>query len=243
MSNERPPIPAATKRAVRQRCGFGCIICGMPLIEYDHMVEYSDNKNHDADNITLLCDFHHRQKTNGLITREFVQESNSSPFNIINNHSSPYQQPFQGDQFNVKIGNTQFIAVNTPRTSLLKLNGEEIISVKLEDGIPYLSLKIYDQEYNLILQIQDNEIVLSKLPFDFSFEGRTITIKSAMRNVLIEIEICPPNGIMIKKGRLYGKDSKIEIYKDRLEVDTPMVAKLIITGDSSFAGKRTGFSI
>lgn len=61
--NNRPNIPAKLKRKVRQRCGFGRIICGLPIYEYDHIVEYSKTKHHNEGELTLLCPTHHSMKT------------------------------------------------------------------------------------------------------------------------------------------------------------------------------------
>lgn len=40
-------IPLSIQRKVRQRCGFGCVICGMPLYEYEHMAEWAQVKRHN----------------------------------------------------------------------------------------------------------------------------------------------------------------------------------------------------
>lgn len=61
----RPPIPEDVKRQVRQRCAFGCVICGLPVYHYDHMTAYHVVKEHDAANITLLCASHHDQRPVG----------------------------------------------------------------------------------------------------------------------------------------------------------------------------------
>jgi len=53
----RPPILEPMKRSVRQRCSFGCVICGLPLYEYHHMIPYADTEKHEEDNITLTWYF------------------------------------------------------------------------------------------------------------------------------------------------------------------------------------------
>ncbi|MGU5889575.1 hypothetical protein, partial [Aeromonas hydrophila] len=75
-------IPLPIQREVRQRCGFGCVICGMPLYEYEHMEEWANVKRHVAEEITLLCDQHHREKTGGLLPKEVVRDANKNPFNL-----------------------------------------------------------------------------------------------------------------------------------------------------------------
>jgi hypothetical protein len=55
-------IPFPIKRKIRQRCGFGCVICGLPLYEYEHLLGFAKVKRHVEKEITLLCDQHHREK-------------------------------------------------------------------------------------------------------------------------------------------------------------------------------------
>ena len=54
-------IPLPIQREVRQRCGFGCVVCGMPLYEYEHLLGWAQVERHVATEITLLCDQHHRE--------------------------------------------------------------------------------------------------------------------------------------------------------------------------------------
>lgn len=39
-------IPASVKRAVRQRDGFGCVICGLGIYTYEHIDQpFKNDKN------------------------------------------------------------------------------------------------------------------------------------------------------------------------------------------------------
>lgn len=56
-------IPEAAKEKIRELCGFGCVICGAIPYDYDHFeTEFHDCKEHDINDIVLLCDKHHREK-------------------------------------------------------------------------------------------------------------------------------------------------------------------------------------
>jgi 5-methylcytosine-specific restriction endonuclease McrA len=79
---DRPPIPSKIKREVRQRCGFGCVICGSPIYEYEHMVEWCKTHHHRADELTLLCSQHHAEKTKRLLPEEKVKAANNNPYNL-----------------------------------------------------------------------------------------------------------------------------------------------------------------
>src|SRR3982750_2806106 len=104
----RPPIPDPMKREVRQRCGFGCVICGLPLYEYDHLLGWARVQRHVAEEITLLCDQHHREKTSGLLPEAPVIEANSAPFNLRTGVSRPYDLHFDGEMCSIEIGGNSF---------------------------------------------------------------------------------------------------------------------------------------
>lgn len=47
-------IPNHIKRAVRQKCGFGCVICGLFICDFDHYApSFSEAKKHNPDGITF----------------------------------------------------------------------------------------------------------------------------------------------------------------------------------------------
>ena len=90
-------IPRPIQREVRQRCGFGCVICGFPLYEYDHLKDWANVKEHIANDIILLCDRHHREVTSGLLPRRKVIEANKIPYNFKTGKSKPYVLHYEGN--------------------------------------------------------------------------------------------------------------------------------------------------
>ena len=49
-------IPEPIKRQIRQDSGFGCVICGLGIIQYEHVdPEFHLAKIHDPSKMTLLC--------------------------------------------------------------------------------------------------------------------------------------------------------------------------------------------
>lgn len=61
---DRPPIPAAVKRAVRARDGNVCRYCGATEgpFEYDHVKPYSRGGKHTVANIVIACNPCNRDK-------------------------------------------------------------------------------------------------------------------------------------------------------------------------------------
>src|SRR4051812_2586433 len=106
VSKTRPPIPPPIQREVRQRCGFGCVMCGSPLYEYHHMDGNPGNSM--PANITLLCGLHHTEATKLLLPAEQIARANVLPVNVQRGVSSPYGLHFNGEGFSCTIGGNRF---------------------------------------------------------------------------------------------------------------------------------------
>ena len=44
----RPPIDNDIKPIVRQHCGFGCVMCGIPFYHYDHVTGWVVTQAHEV---------------------------------------------------------------------------------------------------------------------------------------------------------------------------------------------------
>lgn len=197
-------IPLPIQREVRQRCGFGCVICGMPLYEYEHMEEWAVVKRHVASEITLLCDQHHREKTNGLLPKEIVRQADAEPFNHREGGSKPYNLYFAGDHAEVVVGSNVFTCKDEGYgTSMapISIDGVPLVGLILADGHFLLNIVIFD-EFNVpILHIKNNQLYYSTEPWDIHLKGTKLTIREQHRKILIEIEFQPPNKVVINRGR------------------------------------------
>lgn len=48
--------PSSVEEEIRQRCGFGCVICGLCFYDYEHFnPDFKDARIHDPRGMTLLC--------------------------------------------------------------------------------------------------------------------------------------------------------------------------------------------
>lgn len=214
MAQERDAIPKEIKRIVRQRCGFGCVICGSPICDYEHMEEWAKVKRHKAEEITLLCSKHHREKTSKLLPAFVVKEANKIPFNLREGVSSPYTLYYSGDYAEVNIGNVSFICRDKgfgAQMIPIITNNIPNISIILLDGHYLLDINLFDKENNPILIIRDNALKYSVGIWDIEFVGRTLTMREASYNIFVEIEFETPNKVNIKRGKLYcnGKILKV----------------------------------
>lgn len=220
-------MPLPIQREVRQRCGFGCVICGMPLYEYEHMEEWALVERHVADEITLLCDQHHREKTGGLLPKELVRQANADPYNLRERTSKPYSLHFSGKTAEVIIGSNSFTCDDQGYGTAmipLSVDGVALVAFLMGDGHLLLNLVVFD-EYNVpVLHIKNNQLYYSTIPWDIQLVGTTLTIREAHRKILLEVEFSPPSKITINRGRFLRNGIEVLVRPDNI----------LITNNSSY---------
>lgn len=197
-------IPLPIQREVRKRCGFGCVICGVPLYEYDHLLGWANVKRHIAEEITLLCNKHHHEKTSGLLLNEDVLVANTNPFNLCSSVSKPYDLHFSGTECETIIGGNKFTTLDQGYgTAIIPLMIDEIplVAFLLTDGHLLLNLNLFDENNEQILRICNNQLWYSTNPWDIELKGKNLIIREASHNILIDITFNMPNQITINRGR------------------------------------------
>ncbi|ELY4220333.1 MULTISPECIES: cell division protein [Enterobacteriaceae] len=217
-------IPRPIQREVRQRCGFGCVICGTPLYEYEHMEEWAEVKRHVAEEITLLCDKHHKEKTNGWLPKEDVRKANLDPFNLRAGVSPPYTLHFSGSEMSVKIGTDEFFTPITEEQSFVwvapvMVDGIPLIGFVIQDNHILLNVNLFDRENNPLLTIINNQLIYNINAWDIQLVGTKLTIREKERVILLEIDFKPPNKVVITRGSLYCNGVEVKINGDELRIN------------------------
>ena len=198
-------IPLPIQREVRQRCGFGCVICGMPLYEYEHMEGWATVQRHVADEITLLCDQHHREKTGGLLPLTAVRAANADPFNLREGISKPYALHFSGSEALVIVGGNRFTCADQGYGTLMvpvSIDGIPIIGLVLADGHLLLNVVAFNEFNEPVLHIKNNQLYYSVTPWDIQLVGTKLTIREGHGKILLELQFAPPNEVHVLRGRL-----------------------------------------
>ena len=243
-------IPNPIKREVRQRCGFGCVICGMILYDYDHMMnDWSQVQEHVADDITLLCTAHHREKTNGLLTREQVAKANKNPFNLREGSSKPYDLHFDGEHGTVVLADNiftnhsliqQYEGVHWPFCVPVLVDGIPLIGLRVEDGRLLFAMEVYNEFNEKILAIYDNQMIYSVGIWDVTLVGKVLTIREGQRDVILQLEFRPPSEIAINKAKLRCNGVTIEVEKDHFVINGNRTGERAGNALSSLVGISVG---
>lgn len=218
MSQKGRNIPEPIKRQIRQRCGFGCVICGLPLYEYEHVQEWSVVKRHNPDDMTLLCPTHHAEKTRGLLPVSDVVAANANPHNLRLGISEAFPLRYSGDSCLVNMGSNR-LAHDFTRDAvipLLTIRGCPVIRVRKQDGQLLLSLRIFDKQGNLLLDVNDNELIFSVDSWDVELVGKRLTIRGGRGVILAQVEFHAPNAIVINRGVFSYDGFQVQVAADHI---------------------------
>lgn len=218
----RPKIPEKIKRAVRQRCHYGCIICGIPVFQYDHIEKYSVVKKHEEKNITLLCPTHHHQKTSGTLLHGVIHQYNLEPYNKKKLFTSPHG-PFgifmSTEPMSLLVGSNTYIfnfPTNKRAFDAIKFRGQTVVGIQNEKGFILLNLVMTNKTGDVILEVVAGEAKVATDVWDYRFEGNSIKINSASDNIEFEMNL-EPNRVSICKGFFYARDRGLEILPNEIK--------------------------
>ena len=180
-------IPAAVKREVRQRDGFGCVICGLGIVQYEHVdPEFKDARSHDPDAIALLCPQCHSKITTRMWSKGRVKLAMRNP--------KCRQVGFAREFFDFSEG---YPPIQVSGHSLFKIKPPEL------PGEPFLFSGLFtDSRGNVSLEIEDNEWKAYSNLWDVDVQGPTIKIREAQRAVHLVLKIVQPDTIVVEKLKM-----------------------------------------
>ena len=193
-------IEEATKRTVRQRCGFGCVICGCAIVQYHHFdPPFRDAKSHDSSGITLLCGQCHDRAERGIIDVPTVSAANASPrckqtgyskdLLFIGNSSIP-----------VRFGSSRVRAA-----TILKYDDHVIMGFSEPEqvGAPLrLNAVFTDDNGNVVLLVVDNEWQVGINRYDIRTNKDRLTVRDSPGDIIFEMSLAMGTEICIRRLRM-----------------------------------------
>ena len=221
-------IPEEVKRAVRQRCGYGCVLCGSSIVEYEHVrPEFSKARAHDPNGIVLLCPTCHAKKTRNFLSTRRVLEALESPaakqqgfaFSDLEDHSShPY----------VVLAGLTLKNCRTP----IEVRGLPLIRVEDAEAAraPYqLSASFFDQQGRPSLFIRRNEWQVSSESWDVEAVGGKVTVRTGPGQVALHLVFDPGQGVVVERIRMYCAGYLFEGDAGGLDVISPGGGRMTFT--------------
>jgi len=171
------------------------------------MEEWAVVKRHIASEITLLCDQHHKEKTNKLLPKELVEQANANPFNLRAGVSKPYDLHFYGHSMSVRIGTNTFEKIVSSEEpfglmTAVMIDGIPLISFIIQDNHILLNVHLFDRFNNRLLSIINNQLTYNVYSWDVQLKSTRLIIREGAGDILLELNFQPPNAIAITRGRL-----------------------------------------
>jgi len=209
-------IPDPIAREVRQRCGFGCVIDGAAIYDYEHFdPEFKDARAHDAEGITLLCMQCNQKKRRGLLSEATVRAANANP--------RCKQVGFASETFD--IGPQQLIVEIASNRfencdQLIRVRTTPILSVRPPETAmqPYrLSGLFADETGATTLTIKDNVWTVGADNWDIECEGPLITVRRGPGDIALILRAAPPDRVVVEQLNMQCNGIYLRGDRNRLE--------------------------
>lgn len=213
-------IPERVRREVRQRSGFGCVICGKAIGDYDHLdPPFHKAHEHNADDIVFLCLEHHGLKTRKQLSEETVRYHAANP--------AALQKGFSFGAFDMR-SDRPLLHVGSNQAdgclNFIRINGRSVLSIKPPErpGGPFLlNADFLDREGKAAIQIVDNEWRVGTDNWDVRTQGQRIEIYSGPRRKDVVIRTVPPNCFYVEKLEMSASGFRLSSAGHELSVHTP----------------------
>lgn len=222
-------IPIEIKRQVRKKCGYGCVICGAAIIEYEHVrPEFSKARAHTAEGITLLCPTCRSKKTRGFLSSKIVLSAMENPKAVrdgfaISNLEAGNKHPY------VTVGGMTLRNCTTP----IQVSGVpliEIESAEVANGPFQLSASFFDQVGLPSLFIRQNEWMVSSNVWDAEVTGGRITVRSGPGEIALQLLVDPGEGVVIERLKMFCGGYLFEAKIDQFDFVSPGGGRSSIVG-------------
>lgn len=210
-------IPADIKRQIRQRDGFGCVICGLGIVQYEHVdPEFKDARVHNPDCMALLCPQCHAKVTSGMWSKSRVKLAMRSPKCKQVGYAREF---FDFSEKHPELHFGGMILRNCPTP--IEVGGHPLFKIKSPEfpGEPFLFSGLFtDSDGAVSLEIEDNEWKAYSISWDVEVTGPTIKIREAQRVIHLVLTVRPPNAIVVERLNMNLGGLRFEASGDFLRV-------------------------
>ena len=180
--SDRRYIPKGVRRQLRQEAYFGCCFCGDPILDYHHIIPWSERKHNEPEHMMALCPNHHRMAGKMSIAKQY---------DIKNEPINASKGAIKGLLVSAKV-QTEFLMgsnfyVNTP--VILSYYEFPIIEYRISDGQNLLSAYIPKNDFWPELRVEDNDIMAEiSDAWDIEFRNNYLKFIKANSGQFFEID-------------------------------------------------------
>lgn len=178
----RPQPPAKIARQLRQESGFGCAECGNPIIEYHHIVEWSELNHFDPNHMVALCPTCHAEF--GKLSPKKSYAVKDNPINIRTGRTKGYLGGNK-NQKALRVGGMTVENCN----SAVNYSGIDIFSYKFSGEEYLLNALLLNEKFWPEVQIKNNELTASICPFwDIEFKTNWVKFRRSKGDIFLSVD-------------------------------------------------------
>ncbi len=204
--------PAAVARELRREAGFGCCACGLPILQYHHIIEWADEQHFRPQDMMVLCPLHHDQATKHAMPEKEQRQLKANPFNITRHRTKGLLEVRQ-NYCAANFGSVTWVGDGP----CLRIDGEKMLEFNLGEGNLEISLCLFSETDELLLKIERNEWVAGDpLPWDIEADWQVITIRERARKISLSLNA--KEVPLEVRGQFWRNGKYIECSKDGISV-------------------------
>lgn len=174
--------PAAVARQLRRESGFGCAVCGNPIVEYHHIIEWQKSNHFDPEHMVALCPLHHAEY--GKLSASKAYEAKKNPINIRTGRIYGYL----GGNKNQKSLRLGGITIENCR-SAINYSGIDLFSYRFHEGEYTLNTYIPNEQFWPEVLIKSNNMAASIAGFwDIEFKTNWLKFRRRAGDVFLSID-------------------------------------------------------
>ncbi|GAB1441934.1 hypothetical protein MASR2M39_07690 [Ignavibacteriales bacterium] len=237
-------IPPEIRRLLRKEAGYGCVICGNIIIEYEHIEpEFKDALEHDPNKMTILCPGCHANVTKELIAKSTVWEAKRNP--IVKNQGSATHKLFVGNAkvLKIKIGDTIF----SNAKSIIEIDDKVILQILPPEAkeAPFrINASFFDSNNEFVAAIINNELNVFSTILDFENKKNRFSIWNENEEKLLELTVLAPNTISVEEINLrYNGVSVLGNTSDGFRVDNGRESMELPKGETLISQANYGIFV
>ena len=147
-----------------------------------------------------------------------IIEANRRPHNLKTGVSKPYDLTIQGANARSSweaIASRRRTAGPVPFFSRVRRRNTPARLHPWDEHL-LLSMNVFEEFNQLLLQIKDNQLVQSIAPWDIKLLGRNLLVRERERKILVDVSFEPPHRIIINRGRFLKNGVEILIRPEQV---------------------------
>jgi hypothetical protein len=188
-------------------------MCGNPLIDNAHIIEYHITKQFPVEDMLALCPNCHREADKGHMPKYVLRDVKQTPYNI-NQRYVKKRFVVTGEKMVVRLGSSSFINVERVFT----VDDFDLVSInRVQRQYLSLNLNLFDRFNRFVALVYDNFWMVDRRYFwDIEYRPQHLTIRNAPRDISLQIRI--QNEEVYLRGNLYYNGLLIPVSPQSINV-------------------------